>query len=107
MEAVEQGRVAVEGGQVAYRVYGSGSRPLLCLQVCDALGGDLDLALLPALALECIHAFSLVHDDIADGDRQRRGRPSLWARAGTGPALNAGDALMALGLANLATVLLQ
>ncbi|HEX3607850.1 MAG TPA: polyprenyl synthetase family protein [Candidatus Dormibacteraeota bacterium] len=73
-------------------------RPLLCLQVCDALGGDLDLALLPALALECIHAFSLVHDDIADGDRERRGRPSLWARAGTGPALNAGDALMALGL---------
>ncbi len=45
-----------------------------------------------------IHAFSLVHDDIADGDRVRRGRPSLWARAGTGPALNAGDALMALGL---------
>ena len=73
-------------------------RPLLCLHVCEALGGDLDLALLPALALECIHAFSLVHDDIADGDRERRGRPSLWARAGTGPALNAGDALMALGL---------
>jgi geranylgeranyl diphosphate synthase, type I len=73
-------------------------RPLLCLQVCDALGGDPNLALLPALALECIHAFSLVHDDIADGDRERRGRPSLWARAGTGPALNAGDALMALGL---------
>jgi geranylgeranyl diphosphate synthase type I len=73
-------------------------RPLLCLQVCEALGGDLDLALLPALALECIHAFSLVHDDLADGDRERRGRPSLWARAGTGPALNAGDALMALGL---------
>lgn len=73
-------------------------RPLLCIQVCDALGGDVDLALLPALALECIHAFSLVHDDIADGDRVRRGRPSLWARVGTGPALNAGDALMALGL---------
>jgi geranylgeranyl diphosphate synthase type I len=73
-------------------------RPLLCLHVCDALGGDLEEALLPALALECIHAFSLVHDDIADGDRERRGRPSLWARAGTGVALNAGDALMALGL---------
>jgi geranylgeranyl diphosphate synthase type I len=73
-------------------------RPLICLHVCDALGGDANLALLPALALECIHAFSLVHDDIADGDRERRGRPSLWARAGTGPALNVGDALMALGL---------
>jgi geranylgeranyl diphosphate synthase, type I len=73
-------------------------RPLLCLQVCDALGGEAESALLPALALECVHAFSLVHDDIADGDRERRGRPSLWARAGTGVALNAGDALMALGL---------
>jgi geranylgeranyl diphosphate synthase type I len=73
-------------------------RPLICLHVCDALGGDVNLALLPALALECIHAFSLVHDDIADGDRERRGRPSLWARAGVGPALNAGDALMAVGL---------
>jgi geranylgeranyl diphosphate synthase type I len=73
-------------------------RPLICLHVCDALGGDVNLALLPALALECIHSFSLVHDDIADGDRERRGRPSLWARAGIGPALNAGDALMAVGL---------
>jgi geranylgeranyl diphosphate synthase type I len=73
-------------------------RPLICLHVCDALSGDVNLALLPALALECIHAFSLVHDDIADGDRERRGRPSLWARAGVGPALNAGDALMAVGL---------
>jgi geranylgeranyl diphosphate synthase type I len=82
----------------AVRAGGKRLRPLLCLQVCDALGGDVDVALLPALAIESIHAFSLVHDDIADGDRVRRGRPSLWARAGTGPALNAGDALMALGL---------
>lgn len=82
----------------ARAVGGKRLRPLLCLHVCDALGGDPGAALLPGLALECIHAFSLVHDDIADGDRERRGRPSLWARAGTGVALNAGDALMALGL---------
>lgn len=90
------GLVDAEGNPVI----GGGKRlrPLLCMQVCDALGGDVDLALLPALAIEAVHAFSLVHDDIADGDRMRRGRPSLWARAGTGPALNAGDALMALGL---------
>jgi geranylgeranyl diphosphate synthase, type I len=79
-------------------VGGKRLRPLLCLHVCDALGGDPGVALLPGLALECIHAFSLVHDDICDGDRERRGRPSLWARAGTGVALNAGDAIMALGL---------
>ena len=73
-------------------------RPLLCLHVCDTLVGEVGQALLAALALECIHAFSLVHDDIADGDRERRGRPALWVRAGTGQAINAGDALMAEGL---------
>jgi geranylgeranyl diphosphate synthase, type I len=90
------GVLGADGGPAS--TGGKRLRPLICLHVCDALGGDVNLALLPALALECIHAFSLVHDDIADGDRERRGRPSLWARAGVGPALNAGDALMAVGL---------
>jgi geranylgeranyl diphosphate synthase type I len=74
-------------------------RPLLCLLACEALGGDAEAALHAALALECVHAFSLVHDDIVDGDRERRGRPSLWAAAGTSLALNAGDALHALACA--------
>jgi geranylgeranyl diphosphate synthase, type I len=73
-------------------------RPQLCLHVCDTLVGEVGQALLSALAVECIHAFSLVHDDIADGDRERRGRPALWVRAGTGQAINVGDALMAEGL---------
>ena len=74
-------------------------RPLLCLLACEAQGGDLADALPAALALECVHAFSLVHDDIVDGDRERRGRPSLWAAAGMPLALNAGDALHALACA--------
>jgi geranylgeranyl diphosphate synthase, type I len=73
-------------------------RPLLCLHVCDTLARELGDALLSALAVECVHAFSLVHDDIADGDRERRGSPALWVRAGTGQAINAGDVLMAEGL---------
>lgn len=74
-------------------------RPLLCLLACEAEGGDVEDALHAALALECVHAFSLVHDDIVDGDRERRGRPSLWAAAGMSLALNAGDALHALACA--------
>jgi geranylgeranyl diphosphate synthase, type I len=74
-------------------------RPLLCLLSCEAQGGPVEDALHAALALECVHAFSLVHDDIVDGDSERRGRPSLWAAAGMSLALNAGDALHALACA--------
>jgi len=86
-----EGRPARTGGK---RV-----RPLLCLLACEAEGGEPEDALHAALALECVHAFSLVHDDIVDGDGERRGRPSLWAAAGMSLALNAGDALHALACA--------
>ena len=81
------------------RTGGKRVRPLLCLLACEAEGGEAEDALHAALALECVHAFSLVHDDIVDGDTERRGRPSLWAAAGTSLALNAGDALHALACA--------
>jgi geranylgeranyl diphosphate synthase type I len=86
-----EGRPARSGGKRL--------RPLLCLLSCEAQGGPVEDALHAALALECVHAFSLVHDDIVDGDRERRGRPSLWAAAGMSLALNAGDALHALACA--------
>jgi geranylgeranyl diphosphate synthase type I len=86
-----EGRPARSGGKRL--------RPLLCLLACEAQGGAVEDALHAALALECVHAFSLVHDDIVDGDRERRGRPSLWAAAGMSLALNAGDALHALACA--------
>jgi geranylgeranyl diphosphate synthase type I len=81
------------------RTGGKRVRPMLCLLACEASGGDYVDALPAALSLECVHAFSLVHDDIVDGDRERRGRPSLWAAAGMSLALNAGDMLHALACA--------
>jgi geranylgeranyl diphosphate synthase type I len=71
-------------------------RPLLGLLVIRALGGDYRRALAGAAAVELGHNFSLVHDDIQDGDRERRHRATLWARYGIPQAINAGDALFAL-----------
>lgn len=73
-------------------------RPALVLFSCEALGGNPDLARLLAVALELIHNFSLVHDDIQDGDEFRRGRPTAWKAFGVGQAINAGDALLVLAL---------
>ncbi len=71
-------------------------RPLLGLLVYQALGGDPRRALPGAAAVELGHNFSLVHDDIEDGDRERRHRPTVWAVWGIPMAINAGDALFAL-----------
>ena len=78
-------------------------RPTLCLAVVDAAGGSVDDALPAAAALELVHAFSLVHDDLPalDDDDERRGRPSAHVEFGEGVAVLAGDALLteAFGLA--------
>jgi geranylgeranyl diphosphate synthase type I len=71
-------------------------RPLLGLLVIQALGGDYHRALAGAAAVELGHNFSLVHDDIQDGDLERRHRATLWALWGVPQAINAGDALFAL-----------
>jgi geranylgeranyl diphosphate synthase, type I len=71
-------------------------RPLLGLLAYQSLGGDYREALPGAAAVELGHNFSLVHDDIEDADRARRGRPTLWALWGVPLAINAGDALFAL-----------
>lgn len=70
-------------------------RPVLCLAACRGYA-DPSLATEAAAAIELLHAFSLVHDDIEDNDRERRHRPTLWALHGVPLALNAGDALFAL-----------
>jgi geranylgeranyl diphosphate synthase type II len=79
-------------------------RPLLCLAACDAVGGDWHLALPAACALECIHTYSLVHDDLPamDDDTMRRGRPTLHVVAGEGLAILAGDGLLTEAFALLA-----
>ena len=90
---------------IRYALGGGGKRirPVLCLAVCEAAGGTLEDAVAPATALELVHTFSLVHDDLPalDDDDERRGRPSLHVAFGEAVALLAGDALLAeaLGLA--------
>jgi geranylgeranyl diphosphate synthase, type II len=71
-------------------------RPVLCLAVSEAAGGSVDHALPAAAAVELVHTFSLVHDDLPalDDDAVRRGRPSLHVAFGDGVALLAGDALL-------------
>ncbi len=72
-------------------------RPVLCLAVTQAAGGDVEQALPAATALELVHTFSLVHDDLPalDDDSERRGRPSAHVAFGEGVALLAGDAMLA------------
>jgi geranylgeranyl diphosphate synthase type I len=76
---------------------GKALRPTLCLLACEAAGGDWRKALPAAAGLELVHNFSLVHDDIQDGDAERRHRPTVWWVWGEAQAINAGDALLALG----------
>jgi geranylgeranyl diphosphate synthase type I len=71
-------------------------RPRLLLCVAEAEGGALEKALDAAAAIEILHNYSLVHDDIEDGDELRHGRRTLWAVYGIPQALNAGDALCAV-----------
>ena len=75
-------------------------RPVLCVAVAEAAGASVDDALPAAAAIELVHTFSLVHDDLPalDDDDERRGRPSAHVAFGEGVALLAGDALLAEAL---------
>jgi geranylgeranyl diphosphate synthase type I len=71
-------------------------RPALCLFACETLGGDAAQALPVAAGIELLHNFSLVHDDIEDGDEVRHHRPTVWKAYGRAPAVLAGMALWSL-----------
>jgi len=71
-------------------------RPLLTLLACQAAGGTPHLALPAAAAVEIIHNFSLVHDDIEDRSPTRRGRRTVWSLWGEAQAINTGDAKFVL-----------
>jgi geranylgeranyl diphosphate synthase type I len=75
---------------------GKRMRPLLGLLAYASIAGDHRAALPGAAAVELGHNFSLVHDDIEDGDRERRHRPTLWSIHGIPQAINTGDALFTL-----------
>ena len=86
-------------GAMRYALAGGGKRirPVLCLATGEALGREPERLLPAAAALELVHSFSLVHDDLPalDDDAVRRGRPSTWAQFDEATAVLAGDALLA------------
>jgi len=71
-------------------------RPVLCLLACEACGGNWEQALPAGAAIELMHNFSLIHDDIEDRDETRRGRPTVWSIWGEAQGINTGDTLFAL-----------
>jgi geranylgeranyl diphosphate synthase, type II len=80
-----------------YAVGGKLIRPVLCLAVAEALDTDPEAALPAAIAVELVHSFSLVHDDLPalDDDEVRRGKPTVHAEFGERTAILVGDALLA------------
>lgn len=82
---------------------GKAIRPTLVLLSAQAVGGVTAATVPAAAALELAHNFSLMHDDVMDGDRTRRHRPTVWSVFGLNAAILAGDALLTLALDVLAT----
>ena len=76
-------------------------RPQLLLRTALEEGGRVDCALDAAVAIEILHNYSLIHDDIEDGDELRHGRTTTWARYGLAHGINAGDALCAISYLTL------
>ncbi len=93
------------GENAGPKAEGKQIRPLMCLLAAEAGGGEWKNALPAAAAVELIHNFSLIHDDIEDQGEMRRGRPTIWKIWGEAQAINTGDAMFAL--ANLALVELE
>lgn len=83
---------------------GKRMRPLLTIACCEALGGEIAHALPAGCALELIHAYSLVHDDLPamDNDLERRGKPTVHVEFGHGNAILVGDALLTAAFSVLA-----
>jgi geranylgeranyl diphosphate synthase type I len=77
-------------------------RPVFCCLACAAVCGDWRRATAAACAIELTHNFSLVHDDIEDGDLERRHRATVWSLWGVPQAINTGDAIWALAWETLA-----
>ncbi len=75
---------------------GKALRPALALLSARAAGAPSERGVPAAVAVELVHNFSLLHDDIMDGDTERRHRPTAWTVHGVGAAILAGDALLAL-----------
>ncbi|WP_404815929.1 polyprenyl synthetase family protein [Streptomyces thermolineatus] len=102
MAAYAFGWCDVGGAPASGASEGKGVRQALAVLGAEAAGADGGAAVGGAVAVELVHAFSLLHDDIMDGDGTRRQRETVWKAYGTGPAVLAGDALFALAVQTLA-----
>ena len=95
-----EARPAVLHEAMRYAVGTGGKRirPLVCLGAAVAAGGRAEDARYPAAAIEILHNYTLIHDDLPamDNDVERRGKPTVWKKFGEGNAILAGDALLAL-----------
>ena len=80
-------------------------RPMMCLLACAEVGGDPAAAVPAAAALEILHNFSLIHDDIQDGDEMRRHRPTIWKLWGVPQGINVGDGMFGLAFASMQRLL--
>ena len=85
-----------EGEHAGPQASGKRIRPLLVLLTCAAAGGEWRQALPASAAVELVHNFSLIHDDIQDNSPLRRGRPTVWKKWGVAQAINAGDSMFTL-----------
>jgi geranylgeranyl pyrophosphate synthase len=103
----DRGPAATVARAMRYAVLGGGKRlrPILAIAACEACGGHADDVVEPATALELVHTYSLVHDDLPamDDDDLRRGRPTAHRAFGEATAILAGDALHTLAFEILVT----
>ena len=90
-----------EGEGAGHEASGKRIRPLLVLLTTASAGGDWQAALPAAAAVELVHNFSLIHDDIEDNSPLRRGRPTVWKLWGIPQAINTGDAMLSLAYLSL------
>jgi geranylgeranyl diphosphate synthase type I len=94
--AYHLGLADAEGNPAGQGAAGKALRPALALLSARAAGSAPERAVSAAAAVEFVHNFSLLHDDIMDGDTERRHQPTAWTVFGVGAAILAGDALLAL-----------
>lgn len=102
MAAFSLGWSDVSGAPAPDASEGKGVRQALAVLGAEGAGANGQAATAGAVAVELIHTFSLLHDDVMDGDGTRRRRETVWKAYGTGPAVLAGDALFALAMQTLA-----
>lgn len=89
---------------ISYTLESGGKRirPALCIMACHALGGNVEDAIYPAIALEVFHNFTLLHDDLMDNDAVRRNRPTVHTKWDANTAILSGDAMQILAYQYLA-----